>query len=239
MRRLLLLAALAPLPAAAEIRSAGECAAAVAADPASAREEAAVWARSGGGVPARLCEAAALTGLGAHGNAALLLTRLAENPNRAMAPELRAIVLGDAAGAWISAGRPDLATAALDQADRLAEPDGRRLILRARAAAAGADWPAAQAALVRAVTADPDDALAHALLAAALRHLGEPEAARAEADAALRLAPDLPEALFEAAAAAAETGDPVRAGGLWQRLIALDPDGPLASDARGNLQRLN
>ena len=50
MRRLLLLAALAPLPAAAEIRSAEECAAAVAADPAMAREEAALWARTGGGV---------------------------------------------------------------------------------------------------------------------------------------------------------------------------------------------
>ena len=90
MRRLLILVlALAPLPAAAEIRSADACAAAVAADPAAAREEAALWARTGGGVPARLCEAEALAALGAHATAALILTRLAENPNRAMAADLQ------------------------------------------------------------------------------------------------------------------------------------------------------
>ena len=101
MRRLLLLAALAPLPAAAEIRSAEDCAAAVAADPATAREEAALWARTGGGVPARLCEADALAALGAHGSAALLLTRVAESRNRAMPAPLRAVVFEDAAGVWI------------------------------------------------------------------------------------------------------------------------------------------
>ena len=239
MHRLLLLAALAPLPAAAEIRSAEACAAAVAADPAAAREEAAIWARTGGGVPARLCEADALAALGAHGNAAVLLTRLAENPNRAMSTGLRAVVLGDAAGQWLAAGRPDLAAASLDRADGISEPDGPRLILRARIDAAEADWPAARVALERAIAIDPADPLAHALLAATLRHLGEPEAASSEAEAALRLAPDLPEALFEAAAAAAETGDVGRAGRLWQQLIALDPNGSLADAARTGLQRLN
>ena len=240
MRRLLILIlALAPLPAAAEVRSADACAAAVAADPAAAREEAALWARTGGGVPARLCEAEALAALGAHGTAALILTRLAENPNRAMAADLRAVVLGDAAGQWLAAGRPDLAAAAIDEADRITAPDHDRLILRARVEAAEADWPAAQATLARAIAADPEDPLARALLAATLRHLGDPAAARAEADAALRLGPDLPEALFEAAAAAAETGDTDRAGRLWQRLIALDPDGGMADAARAGLQRLN
>ena len=65
--RPLVLAALLAAPGArAEIRSADECAAAVAADPAAAREDAAVWLRMGGGVPARLCEASALAALGAH-----------------------------------------------------------------------------------------------------------------------------------------------------------------------------
>ena len=147
--RWLLLLAFVPVQAAAEIGSAEACKTAVAADPVAAREDAAAWARTGGGIPARLCEAEALAALGAHGTAAVLLTRLAENPNRAMSADLRAVVLGDAAGQWLYAGRPDLARAVLVQADRLMQPDPDRLLLHARAAAAEADWPAAQAALSR------------------------------------------------------------------------------------------
>ena len=44
---------------AADIGSAEDCQRAIDTDASTAREAAAVWARSGGGVPARLCEAAA------------------------------------------------------------------------------------------------------------------------------------------------------------------------------------
>ena len=235
---LLLLALSAATPAFAEIRSAEDCAAAVAADPAAAREDAALWARTGGGVAARLCEAEALAALGANGTAALLLTRVAENPNRAMTAGLRAVVLGDAAGQWLAAARPDLATEALDEADRIVDPDPRRLVFRARADAASGDWAGARAALDRAIAADPGDAVAHALLAATLRHLGYVPAANRQAEAALLRSPDLPEGLFEAGAAAAELGNAAHARALWQRLIALDPDGTLAGQARAGLQRL-
>jgi tetratricopeptide (TPR) repeat protein len=156
-----------------------------------------------------------------------------------MPASVRAVIFEDAAGQWLAAGRPDLAAQAIDRADRIAEPAARRLLLRSRAAAAEADWPAAKAALDRAVAADPQDPLAHALLAAALRRLGDPEAAAAEADTALRLAPDLPEALFEAGAAAAEAGDAASARRFWLRLIAVDPDAGLADAARAGLQRLD
>jgi tetratricopeptide (TPR) repeat protein len=238
MRWLLLILALAPAAVRAEIASPEDCAAAVAADPARAREDAALWERTGGGVPARLCEADALAALGAHATAALLLTRLAENPNRAIGAELRAVILGDGAGQWLAADKPDLARAALDQADRIAPPDVDRLILRARADAAEADWPAARATLGGAVAAAPNDALAHALLAAALRHLGDPAAALAEAERARALDPDLPEALFETGAALAETGAADRAAEPWLRLIARHPANPLSALARSNLQRL-
>lgn len=119
MRRLLLLIALAPAPAAAEITSTDECQAAVAADPAQAREDAAIWFRSGGGVAARLCEADALSALGAHTTAATLLTRVAENPNRAMNADLRVLVFGDAAAEWLAAERPDLTLATLTRPTRL------------------------------------------------------------------------------------------------------------------------
>ena len=137
----------------------------------------------------------------------------------------------------MGAERPDLAVAVLDEADGITPPDGRRLVLRARAQAAQQDWAGARDTLARATAAAPDDALAHALLAAAMRRLDDPAAA-VEAGTALQLAPELPEALFEAGAAAAEAGDADQARRLWQRLIALDPDGPLTGAARTSLQRL-
>jgi tetratricopeptide (TPR) repeat protein len=239
MRTLIVLALLLAPAARAEIRSAEDCAAAVAADPAAAREDAALWQRLGGGVPARLCEAEALSALGAHATAARLLTGLADNRNRAIDARLRAETFADAAQEWLAAGRPDLARAALAQADRLTPADPGRLILRARAEAAESDWPTAQATLEAAVAAAPDDALAHALLAAALRNQGDATAALTQAERARDLDPWLPEAIFEAAAALAETGAPDRAAPLWLDLIRRDPDSPLATLARRNLQRLN
>jgi hypothetical protein len=239
MRRLLLVLLAAASPAVGEIRSADDCAAAVAADPATAREDAAVWQRLGGGVPARLCEAEALAALGAHSSAAGLLTRLAENPNRAIEASLRAVILADAAVQWLAADRPDLARTALAGAERLAPLSPEGLLLRARAEAAEADWPAAAATLAALLEAEPDDARARALHAAALRRGGDPQAARVEAEAALALDPDLPEAMFEAAAASAETGDPERATALWLELVSRHPDHDLAAPARRNLQALD
>ena len=238
MRWLLLPVVLAS-PAAAEIRSAEDCAAAVAADPAAAREAAAVWTRLGGGVPARLCEADALAAMGAHATAAQILVAVGANPNRAIPPHVRAVVLADGAGQWLAAGRPDLARATLAEADKLDPPDAARRLLAARAAAAEADWPAAQAALAPLVAAEPGNALARALTAAALRNQGDPQAALDAAETARRLDPALPEALFEVGAARAETGDRDGAAEAWLALIAAAPDNPLAALARANLQRLN
>lgn len=233
---LLLLAA---TPAAAEIRSADDCSAAIAADPARAREEAAVWQRMGGGTPASLCEADALAATGAHGTAAALLTNVAQDPNRAIPADARAVILADAAGQWLAAGRPDLARTTLAAADRLTLADNARLLLAARAAAAEEDWPAARATLETVIARDPANARARAFLAATLRHQGDPEAALAEARNALALAPGLAEAQFETAAALAETGDVPAATGLFLRLIREHPDTSLAAAARANLQRLN
>ena len=226
-------------PAAAEIRSAGDCATAIAADPARAREEAAVWQRLGGGTPASLCEADALAATGAHGTAAALLTNLARDPNRAIPNDARAVILADAASQWLAAERPDLARSTLAAADALVPPDTARLVLAARIAAALDDWPAAQTSLEAAIAREPGDALTHALLAAALRHQDDPAAALAEARTALTLAPDLPEAAFEAGAARAESGDSPGAAAAWLALIRDHPDDPLAAAARANLQRLN
>jgi tetratricopeptide (TPR) repeat protein len=240
MRRSLamMLALALALPARAEITSPEECRAAVAADPAAAREDAAAWTRRGGGAEARLCEAAALAAMGATASAARLLTALATNPNRAMSARDRANALIDGARLWIDAGAPDLAAAALDRAEQLAPEDREIALLRAEVAAAEGDWPAALAALDARLAVDPADAPARALRAAALRYAGDPNAARDEADRALGLAPELPEALFEAAAARAELGEDAAAIELWLRLLAAHPEHPLADPARRNLQLL-
>lgn len=240
MRRLTcaaLLVAGIPGIAAAEIGNSDDCRAALVADPARAREDAAVWERTGGGVPARLCSAAALAALGAHATAAQMLTSVAENPNRAMSPGLRATVLADAASQWLAAGKPGIARDALARADRITPPDAPRHLLVARAAAAQTDWPAAETSL-RAALETGDDPLVRALLAAALRNQGQGEAALAEADRARVLSPDLPEAQFEQGAARAVTGDPEGASEAWFALIAASPDSGLAALARVNLQRL-
>jgi hypothetical protein len=239
VRWLLIFLLVAAPRAQAELRSAEACGEQVAADPAKAREEAAVWSRTGGGVPARLCEAEALVAMGAHASAAQLLTALATNPNRAIPADARAVILADGARQWLAAGRPDLARAALGEAAGLTPPDHDRRILLARAAAAEGDWPAARTALEAEIATRPDAALPHALLAATLRHLDEPGAALAQAQRALALDPALPEAMFETGAALAETGDARGASAIWLKLIGAAPDSELAALARANLQRLN
>lgn len=189
-------------------------------------------------MPARLCEAAALEAMGATASAARLLTGLAQNPNRAMSRNLRVVTLADAARLWLEAGVPSEAAAALDAAEDIAPPDAERDVLRARVAAAEENWPGAIAALDRALATDPTDAEARVLRAAALRLSGDPQAARAEADRARADAPDLPAALFEAAAARAELGETAEAARLWLSLLERFPDHDLAAAARRNLQAL-
>jgi len=240
MRRLFLALSLAfASPVAAEITSTADCADAIRADPAGAREDAALWARTGGGVEARVCEAAALEALGAYATAARLLTALAENPNRAISAAGRAVLFEDAARLWLDAGQDGLARAALASADRLTEAPPRRLMLRARAEAAAGDWSAARATLDAVVAVEPDSAMALSLRAATARRLGDPAAALADAERARALDPILQEAIFEAAAALAETGRTDEAADLWLDLIRLHPDTRLAASARRNLQTLN
>lgn len=198
-----------------------------------------MWQRTGGGTAASLCEAASLAASGAHGTAAALLTNVGQDPNRAIPADARAVILADAAAQWLAAARPDLARDSLAAADTLVAPHGDRLLLAARADAALGDWTAARTKLDTLVAREPSNALAHALLAATLRHQGDPAAALAQARQAHALSPDLPEAQFEVAAALAETGDTRGASSLWLRLIREHPDDDLAEAARANLQRLN
>ncbi len=237
---LLALALLGAAPAlGADIRSPEACVSAIATDPSAAREEAAVWTRLGGGTPAELCEAAALEALGAFASAATLLTRLGEDRNRAHPLGLRVTILEDAARLWLAADRPEVARRILDALDRITEQGSARIRLDARIAATEGDWPRALARLDTILATDPNDDVARAQKAAALRRAGDPDAALIEAHAVLARSPDQPEALFEAGAASAETGDTAAARVHWLHLITVHPDHALAASARRNVAALN
>ncbi|WP_424932797.1 tetratricopeptide repeat protein [Amaricoccus macauensis] len=228
----------APAPALADIGSTAECEAAIASDPQLAREEAGQWARSGGGVPAKICEAAALEALGATATAARLLSSVAENPSRAMPRDLRVVLFEDSAGLWLDAGQPGLALASLDRASQLSPTDPQRLRLKARVMAAAGDWAGATDALNQLIAERPRDAGAHALRAATLRHDEMHVEALWSAQAALRISPELPEGLFEAGAASVDLDDLSSARDYWLKLIKLYPDHALATPARRNLAAL-
>jgi tetratricopeptide (TPR) repeat protein len=232
------LLALLAAPASAQIASPEDCTAAIARDPALAREDAALWYRMGGGTPARLCEAAALEAMGAYGTAAHLLTRTAENPNRAISAPLRRTLFEDASRLWLASDQPGLALETLAAAQALGGLSRDGALTAARAHAAQEDWPAAQATLAALIADRPEDPGLRALLAAALRRGGDPEAGLAEAEVALARDPTQPEALFEAGAALAELGRNDEATGSWLALLAANPNHDLAPSARANLQRL-
>ncbi|NNU79396.1 hypothetical protein HMH01_02995 [Halovulum dunhuangense] len=124
MRRLPLLLLFLATPAMAQIDSEASCAAALSADPAAAREQAAAWRIAGGGTPARLCEAAALQALGANEAAARALTALGQDPNAGMAAAARAGVLAEAGALWWRLGADALARDTLSAAHRLTPEDG-------------------------------------------------------------------------------------------------------------------
>ncbi len=224
--------------ASADITSAETCRSAIAENPETAREDAAFWYRTGGGVAARLCEASALEAMGATATAARILTGIAENPNRAMDAVLRATVFTDGARLWLDAGRPDLTLEALRQAETLLVPGPDTVILRARAEAALGDWPAALATIGPVIEKRPDDAGVQAFLAAALQETGKYKEARAAATRALEIDPDQPYGLLQLAEADAALGDVSAASDTLFRLIDLYPDGQLAAVARQRLQSL-
>ena len=228
-----------PFFAAAEINSLETCRAAISEDPDAAREDAAIWNRLGGGVEARICEAAALEALGANATAARILTALAENPNRVIDLPARAILFEDGARLWLEAGKPDLALASVASADVISPRNTVREELRARAQAALGDWRGATETLDLLIDENPDDADFLALRAAAWRRSGDPQAAARDADRALELDPTLPEAHFEAAAAHAEMGEIEKAQTIWFGLISAFPQSDFAELARRNLQALS
>lgn len=218
--------------------SAAECQAAIAADAEAAREAAAQWVLSGGGAEARLCEAAALTALGAIGTAAEKLTMLAQDRGVNLSAGLRAQILEDAGGLWLDAGQPKIAAEVLDAALQLAAPDVGRLLATVQAHRSAGNMRDARAILELLVAQYPDEPDALAL--AAEFALLQDQATRALelAGAALRRDPAHAEAMFRRAEAYARLGQRERAAEAWLALVAAHPGTDIADRARAAVQGL-
>lgn len=202
-------------------------------DPEGARSFADGWAMQGGGEAAAHCAALAALILGDAERAAETLERIAARSQAGIAA--RAAVFGQAGEAWIAAGRPERAHAALTLALALTPADPELLSERALSSLA-LDRPAEalrDADLV--VAADPTRTEAWIIRASALRRLDRLEPAADSVVQALRLEADNVEGLLERGIIRQAQGDAAGARADWERVLELSPDSAAADLAAQNM----
>ncbi len=203
-------------------------------DPDEAMRFAQAWDATGGGEGARHCIALALLGLGEPDRAAERLERLgAASRAGGMA---RAAVFGQASQAWMMAGDPNRAFAAVTIALTLAPQDVELLVDRSVVLASMQRYRESIEDLDSALALEPERAEAWVLRAAALRHLERVDQAFVAVERALALSPDNPEALLERGILRQLRGDATGARNDWQRAIQIAPDSMAADLAAQNIQ---
>ncbi len=206
--------------------------------PEEAFDSALAWRDRGGGAPARHCIAMALVQLRQYADAADRLEKLAQEL-RHSAGQLVPEVLSQAGNAWLLAGFPDRADAALTSALALQPGDADLLIDRARARAAREAFREALADLDAAVRIDSERADALAFRAAAKRALGDMGGAMEDADRALFLDREQVEALLERGHLKKARGDVRGARADWLKVIEIASGTPAGDAAQNNLQLMD
>ena len=200
-----------------------------------------MWLGLGGGEPARHCQAVALIGLNAFGEAATRLEEMAEDSNESTV--VRAGLLTQAGQAWVLERELERAYAAQTTAlDLLPLMDRRRiaaLIDRAATLAAVQNYWEALDDLNDVIAADPDNADALAFRASAYRYLDTLELAMEDANRALRIDPENVAALLERGNIHQTNGEKAGARQDWIRAIQLAPESPAAETARANIEKLD
>jgi tetratricopeptide (TPR) repeat protein len=230
------LTALAPAHA-APVRSYEACLNRVDQSPEAGREAAAEWARFGGGLPAQICEALALSALGAHGAAASALDRAAATAPGAR-PEARAEMLVLAAQFWRAARRGAEAEASANAALSLVPGHGGALRMRGLARLDAQSYGAAAADLTAAGRSFPDDPGLWTARAAARAGMFDHRGALQDAIRALALAPDLAEARLQKGLAEVGLGDKPAARKSLMAAIDADKGGDAAARARSAIQTM-
>jgi tetratricopeptide (TPR) repeat protein len=239
-----LLALLLPLPAVAApqpIDNAEQyraCLALVRQAPWEAYEAARAWQPLGGGDAARHCAALSLIELKQYDAAALELEEIAESQQDEGAVPV-AQVLGQAANAWLLAGRVDRAETAIEAAVERAPDDVGLLTDWARVLGEAGRYGEALEALQHALKLAPDDVEALVFQAAAQRHLGQGAAALASVGRALELEPGHPTALLERGLLRRAAGDEAGARADWLDLAVAYDGTPAADAAKAYLAELD
>ena len=221
-------------------------------DPDKAYDAAVEWRDFGGGAGAEHCMAIALAIQGDYARAAELLEDLARRADYPLDPALagdalggpevrRADLLAQAGNAWLIAGETDRAYSvfsdALEMPDLPAPVRGELLIDRATADAERERHQGALDDLNEAFELLGQRADILTYRAAAQRGLGALSRARADIDAALALAPQSPEALFERASLNLLVGNYEGAILDWTKVRRLAPGTPAAQAAAINIAR--
>jgi tetratricopeptide (TPR) repeat protein len=214
------------------------CADLASAEPDRALAEASAWRLAGGTVLARRCEGLAYAGraqFAAAAGAFEQAARAAELAHDPLLPELRA----QAGNAWLAAGDPVKAKAALDAALAAGGLSGLALgeahLDRARALVATGDLGRARPDLDRALVDAKDDPLAWLLSATLARRTGDLARAKADLAQALARASDDASVQLEAGNIAALDRDEAGARGGWNRAAQLGGASAVGAAARAAL----
>ncbi|MFT8242619.1 hypothetical protein [Roseomonas sp. BN140053] len=192
------------------------------------------WRNTNGGDGARHCEALAMLALGDAERAAPRLQALGAEERIGIAA--RAAVFGQAGQAWMAAGQPARAYAAVTLGLGLAPADPDLLVDRAAIAGALGRFNEALADAARAAELDPDRPDAWVFRAAALRHLDRAQEAMRDVERALAVEADNPEALLERGILRQLNGDLDGARKDWERAVEVAPESAAGDLAQQNLE---
>jgi tetratricopeptide (TPR) repeat protein len=199
---------------------------------------ASTWSSEGGGRAARHCAAAAMIGKGLPAEAARRLEDLAREVGKEK-PGMRSDLLGQAASAWLIAGKPEAAFTIQTEALKLRPRDVEMLIDRSISLASLRKYWEAIDDLNRALDIDPRRAEALVFRASAYRRLNSMALAREDIARALKIDPTLPDGLLERGNIRLEAGDRDGARRDWMAIIRLAPWSAPAEAARRYLEKID
>lgn len=204
-------------------------------DPSQGAAAAAKWKVEGGGMLARQCLGVAYANQKRWPSAAAAFEEAAREAESAH--DVRsANYWAQAGNAWLAAGDPVKARAALDAALASGQLSGLALgearLDRARVLVAAGDMDGARGDLDRALQDAKADPLAWLLSATLARRQGDLPRARTDIAEALKRASDDPQVQLEAGNIAAANGDEAGARAAWGQVLTLAPGAPIAEAAR-------
>lgn len=214
------------------------CMALVDQNPTQALESAVQWEKQGGGDAAEHCQALAMIGLKQYEDAGVLLEQIAETMPQVKAP-IASEVFGQAAYAWILAGKTERGLHDLNQGLALSPKNVELLIDRARLYGESGMYFEALDDLNAAADISPKRPDIYAYRASAYISLSQLDIAGDNLDQALLIAPDFPQALLERGRLHALNGDKEEARKDFMRVLTVAPKTDVAAAAQQQLEKLD